>query len=329
MMQIIDRLPCRTIAAEMTASAVTHRDMYDRWLAFLSECLFTYSLTDGTPKDPAFRINARSRQAGGFTLARFTTVGGKSRLIRQAHEIAADDRDGYVIYVSLGGQLELTQFDRTHLYDRNAPAMLSVGDSLVHRKLGDNDTLCFMLPREFVEQRVVRGDDLCVRPGASQSGARRLFTDTILAFARDADTMTDDEFAGATRIVGELALLAIGGTLEATSELRSVRTSSLARVKAFIRKELGNSELTLEDIARGCDFSVRYLHVLFRNEGCTAREYLTEVRLQRARHLLETAGSASTVIDISLACGFVNSSHFSTAFRRAFGLSPRDVLRGH
>jgi AraC-like DNA-binding protein len=328
-MQTIDRSPSRSVAGEMTASAAAHRDMYERWLAFLGECLFTYSLTNGTPRDPCFRINARSRQAGGFTLARFTTVSGKSRLIRESHEIGLDDKDGYVVYVSMSGRLELTQFGRTHLYETHAPVMVSVGDRLIHTKLGDNDTVCFMLPREFVEQRVVRGEDLCVRPIVCQGGARRLFTDAILAFARDADSMTDDEFAGATRIVGELALLAIGGTLEATSELSSVRTSSLARVKAFIRKELGDSELTLNDIARGCNFSVRYLHVLFQDDGRTAREYLTDIRLQRARHLLETANSAATVTDISLACGFVNSSHFSTAFRRAFGLSPRDVLRGH
>jgi AraC-like DNA-binding protein len=316
-------------AAEMVGSAVDQRDMYRSWLAFLSERLFTYSLSTRMPRDPGFRIKARSRQAGGFTLARFTTVSGKSCLVRESHEIGLDGRDGYVVYFSLCGEIQLNQFDRTEKYQTHSTAMLSVADRLVHTKLGDNDTLCLMLPREFVDQRVVRGEDLCVLPAASRNGVRRFFTDTILAFSRDADSMTDDEFAGATRMVGELALLAISGTLDPMSALRSVRTSNLARVKAYIRKEMGIPELTLNDIAHGCGLSLRYLHDLFRHDGRTAREYLTEVRLQHARHMLDSATSSATVTDISLACGFVNSSHFSTAFRRAFGISPRDVLRGH
>jgi AraC-like DNA-binding protein len=317
------------IAAEIAGCASQHRDIYDRWLSFLSKQLFTYSLASGTPKDLSFQINARSRQSGGFTLARFTTVKGRSRLFRESSEIGHDNRDGYVIYIPLQGQLEMTQFSRTQLYDVKAMAMLSVTDRLVHTKMGDNDTLCFLLPRAFVDQRIPRAEDLCVRPVACQNGAYRLFTDTMLAFVRDAGDMTEKEFAGAARIVGDLALLAISGSLDTMSSSRSVRTSNLARVKSVIRGRLTNPDLTLNDVARGCGLSLRYVHDLFQEDGRTAREYLTEVRLQQARHMLETASSGSTTVtNVSLACGFVNSSHFSTVFRRAFGVSPRDVLRG-
>jgi AraC-like DNA-binding protein len=315
--------------AEITVCATLQRDMYESWLSFLSEHLLTYSLSPGTLRASSFKIAARSRRAGGFTLARFTTANGRSRLVRAIREIGIDNRDGYVIYMPLRGQLELTQFERTQIYNVKSLAMLSVSDPLVHIELGDNDTLCFLLPRAFVDQRIPRAEDLCVRLIARENSAYRLLGDTMLAFERNAEGMSEYEFAGAARIVADLALLAISGSLDALPSSRSVRSSNLARVKAFIRRRLMDPDLTLNDVARGCGLSLRYVHDLFQRDGRTASEYVMDVRLRQARRMLETGSSgATTVINVSLACGFVNSSHFSTVFRRTFGVSPREVLRG-
>lgn len=142
--------------------------------------------------------------------------------------------------------------------------------------------------------------------------------------------MTDSEFAAAVRIVSELALLSFSGAREVMSNLRSVRASNLARVKREIRSHFEDPGLTLSGVAQQCGLSLRYLHDLFKDDGRTAREYLMGERLQQARRVLEgAADSALTVTSVSMACGFSNASQFSTAFRRAFGLSPRDVLRRH
>jgi AraC-like DNA-binding protein len=323
----LDRFRSCGLEEEIIGSASERRDMYDRWLAFLGRHLFTYTLASGVPKEPGFHIHARSRRADGFTLARFVTTKGKSQLHRGPTEISVDNRDSYVIYISLQGQIELTQFGRKQFFEPCSAAMVSATERISHIKLGDNDTLCFAMPREFVDQRVVRGEDLCVRP-AGGSGIQHMFTNTMLAFQSDAPQMTNEQFSGAARLVGELALLALSGSLDVMSNLRSVRTSNLARVKRVIRRQFANPELTLSNVAAECGLSLRYLHDLFRDDGRTAREYLTSERLQHARRMLESASdSTSTVTSISMACGFANSSQFSTTFRRTFGLSPRDVLR--
>lgn len=329
-MQCLERFSYKSRSFEdsIAATAMDRRDSYDQWLGFVGRNLFTYTLSSDTCKESGFEVNAHSRRAGGFTLARVKTVKGASQLLRRSREIARDGRDGYVLYMSMQGKLELEQFYRKQSYEPWGFALLSASDDLLHTKHGDNDTLCFMMPREFVDQRMVSGENLCARPPGASESVRRLFIDTLLAFQRDAPTLTENEFTVAARLVGELALLALNRVSNTESSLRSVRTCNLARVKRVIRSRLDNPELTLTDIANECCISLRYLHDLFREDGRTAREYLIGERLQHARHLLETApGSSTTVTSVSIACGFVNSSQFSTAFRRAFGLAPREVLR--
>lgn len=57
--------------------------------------------------------------------------------------------------------------------------------------------------------------------------------------------------------------------------------------------------------------------------GCTIFEYLTSVRLDRARHLLEDGDQ--TIAEIAYLVGYRHSQHFAAAFRRKFGCSPSQV----
>jgi AraC-like DNA-binding protein len=110
----------------------------------------------------------------------------------------------------------------------------------------------------------------------------------------------------------------------------SIRAGNLSRAKRIIRRRLSDPDLTLSDIARECCLSLDYLHRLFRNDGRTMWEYLKSERLQRARELLDLGTlRRMTVTELALECGFSNMSYFSTAFKRAFGLCPREVLLGH
>jgi AraC-like DNA-binding protein len=91
---------------------------------------------------------------------------------------------------------------------------------------------------------------------------------------------------------------------------------------------MADPDLSPDDVARECGLSLRYLHDLFQDDGRTVREYLQGERLYAARRMLEHAVAGSTTItEVCMACGFSSPSVFSTAFRRAFGISPRDVVR--
>lgn len=92
------------------------------------------------------------------------------------------------------------------------------------------------------------------------------------------------------------------------------------RVAAFMMQRL-NEPLSLERLSEEFHFSKNHLINVFKNAfGVTPACYWNQLKLQKARHLLEATSAPSQVIAES--CGFNNYSHFYRLFVRETGLSP-------
>jgi len=313
----------------IVGSARLQADVHESYTNFIARNLFKYEVAKTASNNACLEVDARARSINGFTVARFTTSCGKSRLVRDAPEIGDDGRDRYVVYMSLQGDLEFAQLRRTQVCNPSSCfTFLSAAEPISHIKLGNNDTLCFLMPRDFVDQRLMYAHNRCARPFEIKEGLGHLVHLTLAAFSADSEKMSAAEFQAACCLMGELALLALSGGADVMTGDRSIRAANLARLKAVVRARCSEPELSLSDIASDCRLSLSYVHNLFRDDGSTLGEFLKAERLQRARQLLEfPAGPAVTVTDVSYGCGFSSPSHFSTVFRRAFGVSPRDVLR--
>jgi AraC family transcriptional regulator len=67
----------------------------------------------------------------------------------------------------------------------------------------------------------------------------------------------------------------------------------------------------------------------FRQEvGATPCQYVLSRRVELAKAKL-TARPWVPLVEVALACGFSNQSHFTTAFRRATGMTPRAYRLAH
>ena len=86
-------------------------------------------------------------------------------------------------------------------------------------------------------------------------------------------------------------------------------------------------EVNWDAVADQFSLSLRTLHRQLKQQtGLTPQRYLNRLRLMKARHLLRH--SEASVTDIAYRCGFSDSNHFSTLFRREFNWSPRDIRQG-
>ncbi len=79
--------------------------------------------------------------------------------------------------------------------------------------------------------------------------------------------------------------------------------------------------ITLERLGEISGYSHIHIMRLFRQEtGQTPHEWLTEIRMNRAKELL--GGSEETIERIAETCGFKSDSHFKILFKRITGFTP-------
>ena len=83
-----------------------------------------------------------------------------------------------------------------------------------------------------------------------------------------------------------------------------------------------NHSLTIADVARSVNLHPNYFSTIFNHiVGCSPRDYLVSIRLQKSRELLSS--TAMSIQEIAAETGYQSSAAFAKAFTKEFGLSPR------
>lgn len=95
------------------------------------------------------------------------------------------------------------------------------------------------------------------------------------------------------------------------------------RIQAFIDRHLGDSDLSPRTIADAHHVSVRQVHRLFQEQGTTVSRWIRHRRLEACRRELSRPHGLS-VTAVAHRFGFTSRTHFSRAFRAAYGMSPRE-----
>jgi AraC-like DNA-binding protein len=94
----------------------------------------------------------------------------------------------------------------------------------------------------------------------------------------------------------------------------------LRRARAFIEEHLGGDP-SISDVARECRVSASHFARAFRQTvGMPPHQWLTKKRIERAKDLLLEGDIP--LVQIALACGFVDQSHLTRAFARSEGYGP-------
>lgn len=131
-----------------------------------------------------------------------------------------------------------------------------------------------------------------------------------------------EETLGAYQRIVVLAAKQIA--LRITDQLGNPDVAMPAAVRkacGYIRAHALVDDINLDGVARHCGVSAGHLSRQFHHAtGLTFREYLTQVRIERAKALLSETGRSIT--EIAYASGFQSLSQFHRVFRKVYGNSP-------
>ncbi|MGW6270130.1 AraC-like ligand-binding domain-containing protein [Streptomyces sp. NPDC055060] len=109
--------------------------------------------------------------------------------------------------------------------------------------------------------------------------------------------------------------------LEATLSLRITR---------YIREHLAEPDLSAARIAAAHDISVRHLYAVLSRSGIRLGDWIRARRLAECRReLAGPNGRLRTIAAIGRRWGFADATHFSKAFKQAYGSSPRAWRETH
>ena len=242
---------------------------------------------------------------------------------RKAHHLRTGPEDDLWLGYIQGGYGQLEQGGRR--------ACLSAGDLVLYDaaqtfrfSIGGCDNHLIRIPRHLLN---------------GQISARGLMTATILDNNRPGVTplreivclaANHSVLSGNPEMAGRLSqtildLLTLSLELQDIDKVAAER-DLYARVRNYISRNLKSPDLSIESIAKAHHVSVRTVTRAFARQQKTPAAIIWQERLVACRNALEQGGARS-VSAIALDHGFSDLTHFSHAFRKAFGVTPSSVMK--
>ena len=97
----------------------------------------------------------------------------------------------------------------------------------------------------------------------------------------------------------------------------------MERIMRSVNKNLGDSDFSVETLTRDVGISRAQLHRKMKEmTGISTSEFIRNIRLEQAARLLRE--QKINVTQVAYTVGFSNLAHFSTIFRKHFGISPSE-----
>ena len=164
----------------------------------------------------------------------------------------------------------------------------------------------------------------------ARSGINHVFSGMLQSLADVIEEVSPEQLRPVETALTEFLITGLGDEKSVFSlgGVSGARAYHLQRICQRIETVLTEPDLTIGMVAQAEGVSTRYLQRLFTEAGNSFIHYLRTRRLERCR--ADLASSLHTNLSISEICfrwGFNGSAHFSRAFRKEYGMSPREYRR--
>ena len=273
------------------------------------------------------RIDVTHLPLGPVSVCR--VVATPVELIRHKYHLK-DSRDQFGLNIVEAGPVQFANADQEHVYEAGSACLVDRGRPLRVFGPRGGSVKFVTVQAAALKALVAQPEDLSgrpVRPGPALGLLGRYLRS--LASFKETPSSKLATTIGVHLI--DLVAATLGPTAEAADMVteRGVKAARLQAILAEVALRFSDPDFDLDNVARALGISRRYAQKLLEETGKSFTEHLAGRRLERAlamltdRHHLNLA-----IIDIALAVGFGDVSHFNRMFRRRFGETPSGVRAG-
>ncbi|MGR6468668.1 helix-turn-helix domain-containing protein [Rhizobium sp. PAMB 3182] len=180
----------------------------------------------------------------------------------------------------------------------------------------------FKIPKHMFDAHV--GQDLAVRTAGAGTPIGRIVVDFLSAVASNPESFRHSAI-DLTKTILDLVAMSLRASAPdpGKEQQRSFRSPLRHAVLRHIDLHFADPHITPAKVAAHFGISPRYLHKLLQGSGETFGQIILNKRLERCAFEL-SKGTCLTISEVAFRYGFNDMSHFSRAFRRRFGVTPRD-----
>ncbi len=247
----------------------------------------------------------------------------REEFVRERRHIRTDPRGAVELLVPTAGSAQVEQAAAAGEIRPGTLALCDVDRPVTFAHGETFQSVALIFPGEAMHRR---------NPAAARNaqvfdgtaGLGRLIRQTVLTLQQEREHFSEATFdIACDQLLDLLCLVADGaGDSAPTAQRREVE----AQVRQYVRRHAADPGLSITGIARVLGWSARYLQDVLQAVGTTSRDLIRSERLRLARtRLASSTWDNRSIAQVAHASGFASHASFATAYRREFGVTPRET----
>jgi AraC family transcriptional activator of tynA and feaB len=294
-----------------------NNERFEHWLGHINRACGHFA---GQRLDAEFHGSLQEYHANALKLSVVDIA--HARLFRTQHEVARGNDAWFYTVFQLDGEAVMEQGNDQALMRKGDVTLIDASrpSSFTYSRRAKQVSL--LVPRHLLEQNLRGGEIPCARRLSGETPIVQL-SQRLLHESMKNPALSACESEAAM----EAIICLLRPVLQVRDNAHPKREKQLQRVISLIDENIQSEVLRPEWIASEAGMSVRSLYRMFADKGLVVAQYIKNRRLDFCAQALRTANATEKLAGIGYSWGFTDHSHFSTAFKMRFGVSPGEYRR--